>query len=52
MTVYPETGPREVHMAKVYTHMTMLLDGYIADPKDGTGELFGWYSAADLTGHL
>ena len=36
-------------MAKVYTHMTMSLDGYIADPKDGTGELFGWYSAGDVT---
>ena len=35
-------------MAKVYTHMTMLLDGYIADPKDGIGELFGWYSAGDV----
>ena len=28
--------------------MTMSLDGYIADPKDGTGELFGWYSAGDV----
>ena len=36
-------------MANVYTHMTMSLDGYIADPKDGTGELFGWYSAGDVT---
>ena len=36
-------------MAKVYTHMTMSLDGYIADPKDGIGELFGWYSAGDVT---
>ena len=35
-------------MAKVYTHMTMSLDGYIADPKDGIGELFGWYSAGDV----
>ena len=36
-------------MAKVYTHMTMSLDGYIADPKDGTDELFGWYGAGDVT---
>ncbi|GAB3963613.1 dihydrofolate reductase family protein [Actinoallomurus acanthiterrae] len=36
-------------MAKVHTHMTMSLDGYIADPKDGTGELFGWYGAGDVT---
>ncbi|WP_198533938.1 hypothetical protein [Streptomyces odonnellii] len=36
-------------MTKVYTHMTMSVDGYIADPEDGTGELFGWYSAGDVT---
>jgi dihydrofolate reductase len=36
-------------MAKVYTHMTMSLDGYIADPHDGIDELFGWYSAGDVT---
>jgi hypothetical protein len=47
--VYPETGPQEVRMAKVCTHLTMSLDGYIADPKDGVGELFGWYSAGDVT---
>ncbi len=35
-------------MATVYTHMTMLLDGYIADPKDGIGDLFGWYSVGDV----
>lgn len=33
----------------VYTHMTMSLDGYIADPNDGIGELFGWYGAGDVT---
>lgn len=32
-------------MSKVYTHMTMSLDGYIADPNDGIDELFDWYSA-------
>jgi hypothetical protein len=36
-------------MAKIYTHMTMSLDGYIADPEDGTGELFDWYGAGDVT---
>jgi dihydrofolate reductase len=35
-------------MATVYTHMTMSLDGYIADPHDGVGELFGWYSAGEV----
>jgi dihydrofolate reductase len=35
-------------MSKVYTHMTMSLDGFIADPKDGIDELFGWYSAGDV----
>ena len=36
-------------MSKVYTHMTMSLDGYIADPGDGTDELFGWYGAGEVT---
>jgi dihydrofolate reductase len=36
-------------MTNVYTHMTMSLDGYIADPHDGTGELFDWYGAGDVT---
>jgi dihydrofolate reductase len=36
-------------MATVYTHMTMSLDGYIADPADGIDELFGWYSAGEVT---
>jgi dihydrofolate reductase len=35
-------------MGKVYTHMTMSLDGYIADPQDDTSELFEWYSAGDV----
>src|SRR5262245_34230210 len=34
-------------MTQTYTHMTMSLDGYIADRGDGTGELFDWYSAGD-----
>ena len=32
-------------MSTVLTHMTMSLDGFIADPKDGIDELFGWYGA-------
>ncbi|HEY7131868.1 MAG TPA: dihydrofolate reductase family protein [Candidatus Limnocylindrales bacterium] len=32
-------------MAKVITHMTMSLDGFIADPDDQVGELFDWYQA-------
>ena len=40
---------RRLTMGKVFTHMTMSLDGFIADPKDQVGELFDWYSAGDLT---
>jgi dihydrofolate reductase len=36
-------------MGKVLTHMTMSLDGFIADPKDQPGELFDWYGAGDVT---
>jgi hypothetical protein len=36
-------------MAKVLTHMTMTLDGYIADPNDRTGELFDWYGAGKVS---
>jgi dihydrofolate reductase len=35
-------------MSKVLTHMTMSLDGFIADPQDGIEELFGWYSAGNV----
>jgi dihydrofolate reductase len=39
-------------MGKVTTHMTMSLDGYIADPDDQVGELFDWYQAGDVAvGH-
>lgn len=34
-------------MGNVYTHMTMSLDGFIADPNDQVGELFEWYQAGD-----
>jgi dihydrofolate reductase len=36
-------------MAKVLTHMTMSLDGYIAQPDDAPGELFEWYGAGDVS---
>lgn len=36
-------------MGKVLTHMTMSLDGYVADPNDQVGELFDWYEAGDVT---
>lgn len=32
-------------MGTVLSHMTMSLDGFIADPTDGIGELFDWYEA-------
>ena len=36
-------------MGKVRTHMTMSLDGYIAEPDDQIGELFEWYEAGDVS---
>jgi dihydrofolate reductase len=36
-------------MGKVITHMTMSLDGYIADPDDQPGELFEWYASGDVS---
>ena len=35
-------------MSTVHTHMTMSLDGFIADPNDGIDELFGWYGAGEV----
>jgi hypothetical protein len=35
-------------MGKVFSHMTMSLDGFIADPNDQPGELFDWYGAGDV----
>lgn len=35
-------------MSKVFTHMTMSLDGYIADPNDRIDDLFDWYGAGDV----
>jgi dihydrofolate reductase len=36
-------------MSKVWTHMTMSLDGYIAEPDDQVGELFDWYGAGEVS---
>ncbi|WP_028922522.1 dihydrofolate reductase family protein [Pseudonocardia acaciae] len=36
-------------MGKIFTHMTMSLDGFIADPGDQPGELFDWYEAGTVT---
>ena len=36
-------------MSKVFTHMTMSLDGFIADPNDGIEDLFDWYDAGDVS---
>lgn len=35
-------------MSKVFTHMTMSLDGFIAEPDGQVGELFEWYQAGDV----
>lgn len=36
-------------MGKVLTHMTMSLDGYVADRDDQPGELFDWYGAGEVS---
>jgi dihydrofolate reductase len=35
-------------MSKVVAHMSMSLDGFIADPDDGCEDLFGWYGNGDV----
>ncbi|HEY3671540.1 MAG TPA: dihydrofolate reductase family protein [Acidimicrobiia bacterium] len=35
-------------MGRIFTHMTMSLDGFIANPDDMPGELFDWYQAGDV----
>jgi dihydrofolate reductase len=35
-------------MGKIFSHMTMSLDGYIADTDDQVAELFEWYEAGDV----
>jgi dihydrofolate reductase len=36
-------------MGKVFTHMTMSLDGFIAEPDDRIGELFEWYEGGEVS---
>ena len=36
-------------MGKVLSHMTMSLDGFIAQPDDDPGEIFEWYWAGGVT---
>ena len=36
-------------MGKVLTHMTMSLDGFIAQPDDQPVELFDWYGAGEVS---
>jgi len=36
-------------MSKLIADMTMSLDGFVADPKDGTDELFGWFFSGDVS---
>lgn len=36
-------------MGKVISHMTMSLDGFIAQPDDQIGELFEWYEAGEVS---
>jgi len=35
-------------MGKVVSHMTMSMDGFIADARDDVAELFGWYQAGTV----
>jgi len=36
-------------MGKIFTHLTMSLDGFIANPDDTPGEIFDWYQAGDVS---
>ncbi|MFC7621419.1 dihydrofolate reductase family protein [Microlunatus sp. GCM10028923] len=35
-------------MGRVFSHMTMSLDGFIANPEDGIDELFEWYDDGEV----
>src|SRR3954452_25175779 len=39
----------ELTMGKIFTHMTMSLDGFIANPDDTPGEIFDWYQDGDVS---
>ena len=36
-------------MGRVLTHMTMSLDGFVAQPDDVPGELFDWYETGEVS---
>jgi hypothetical protein len=36
-------------MGMVFSHMTMSLDGFIADPRDRVEDLFEWYETGEVT---
>ncbi|MEA2149339.1 MAG: hypothetical protein QOD69_1169 [Solirubrobacteraceae bacterium] len=36
-------------MATVIANLSMSLDGFVADPDDGVGELFGWYAGGPVS---
>jgi dihydrofolate reductase len=36
-------------MATVIANLSMSLDGFVADPEDGVGELFGWYAGGPVS---
>jgi dihydrofolate reductase len=42
------SSEKEQNMSKVVAHMSMSLDGFIADPDDGCDELFGWYRNGEV----
>src|ERR1700742_3685265 len=40
--------PESMTKQRVIADMSMSLDGFIADEKDGVDELFGWYDNGDV----
>lgn len=47
-SLIPDSIGRLSDVGKVISHMTMSLDGFIADRHDNPGELFDWYQAGDV----
>src|SRR5262245_14137380 len=43
------TTDQEDAMGRVFSHMVMSLDGFIAQPDDNPAELFDWYWGGDVT---
>ena len=44
-----QRNPRGMFVNTIYSHMTMSLDGFIADAHDGADELFDWYNAGQVS---